>query len=90
MMTSLDGRIVVRGWPLPADARKQYELVHASYEPDGWLCGRVTMEPFAKALRSESDVARGRTGSEAREDFRAPGDFQSFAFALDARGRLAC
>jgi hypothetical protein len=25
MMTSVDGRIVVRGWPLSAEARRQYD-----------------------------------------------------------------
>jgi riboflavin biosynthesis pyrimidine reductase len=91
MAASLDGRIVVGGWP-PAVARavrRQYEEVHASYEPDGWMCGRVTMEPFAAGLRSETEVAREQAGSAAREDFRAPGEFDSFAFAIDPSGRLA-
>ena len=89
MMTSLDGRIVTEGWPLAAGERRQYEQVHASYAPDGWLCGRVTMEPFAGALRPEGEVARERAGGAPRDDFRAPGEFDSFAFALDASGRLA-
>jgi len=48
--------IVVDGWPdaESADARGQYEEVHASYEPDEWTCGRVTMEPFAGGVRSET------------------------------------
>jgi riboflavin biosynthesis pyrimidine reductase len=29
--------------------------VHASYESDGWICGRVTMEPFAGGVRPETD-----------------------------------
>ena len=43
MIASVDGRIVTGGWPLTAEARKQYELVHASYDPDGvlWLRYRV-------------------------------------------------
>jgi len=89
MMTSLDGRIVTTGWPLTPEERRQYELVHASYEPDGWLCGRVTMEPFAKRMRSNVEVAREHAGSAPREDFRAPGDFDSFAVAVDPSGRLA-
>ena len=89
MMTSLDGRIVTSGWPLTATGRREYEVVHGGYEPDGWICGRVTMEPFAKRLRSEAEVAREHTGSAPRVDFRAPGDFDSFAFALDPKGRLA-
>ncbi|MFL5607556.1 MAG: RibD family protein [Gemmatimonadaceae bacterium] len=89
MLSSVDGRIVTGGWPLSADERRQYELVHASYDPDGWLCGRVTMEPFAKRLRSEADVARENPGGTPRDDYVAPGTHDSFAFAVDSRGRLA-
>ena len=89
MIASVDGRILTEGWPLSAEGRRQYELVHATFDADGWLCGRVTMEQhFAKAVRSEADLAREHHGA-AREDFRAPGDHDSFAFAVDARGRLA-
>jgi hypothetical protein len=28
MMTSTDGRIVTDGWPMSAEGRRQYELVH--------------------------------------------------------------
>ena len=88
MMTSLDGRIVTDGWPQSPEGRKQYEIVHATYEPDGWLCGRVTMQlHFAKGVRDEADVAREYRGAP-REDFVAPGEHESFAFALDPRGRL--
>ena len=92
MMTSVDGRIVVRGWPLSAEGRKQYDLIHASYDADAWICGRVTMEPFAKRVRSEAEIAREpvrNDGAVPRDDFRAPGDHDSFAFAIDAHGRLA-
>jgi 2,5-diamino-6-(ribosylamino)-4(3H)-pyrimidinone 5'-phosphate reductase len=89
MMASVDGRIVTGGWPLSPEGRRQYELVHASYEADGWICGRVTMEPFAKRVRSEAEVARAHAGGAPREDFRAPGEYDSFAFAIDPSGRLA-
>jgi riboflavin biosynthesis pyrimidine reductase len=91
MAASLDGRIVVTGWSpaVAAAVRRQYDEVHASYEPDGWICGRVTMEPFAGGLRPEAEVAREQPDGEPREDFRAPGDFDSFAFAIDPSGRLA-
>lgn len=89
MLASVDGRIVVDRWPISAEGRRQYELVHASYEPDGWLCGRVTMEPFAQRVRSREEVAREHAGGAPREDFRAPGDHDSFVFAIDAGGRLA-
>jgi len=91
MAASIDGRIVVDGWPesVAAAVRRQYEVVHASYHPDGWICGRVTMEPFSGGLRPDTEVAREQAPGAAREDFRAPGDFDSFAFAIDASGRLA-
>jgi 2,5-diamino-6-(ribosylamino)-4(3H)-pyrimidinone 5'-phosphate reductase len=88
MMMSLDGRILTDGWPLSAEGRRQYEQIHATYEPDAWICGRVTMEQhFAQGTRAEAEVAREYRGG-TREDFRAPGDFDSFAFAIDTRGRL--
>lgn len=89
MMASVDGRIDAGRWPISPEARRQYELVHASYEAEGWICGRVTMEPFAKRVRSEKDVAREHTGGAPREDFVAVGENDSFAFAIDASGRLA-
>jgi 2,5-diamino-6-(ribosylamino)-4(3H)-pyrimidinone 5'-phosphate reductase len=88
MTTSIDGRIVVDDWPDPAAVRREYETVHASYGADGWICGRVTMEPFAGGVRGEDEVAREHRGGR-REDFVAPGDHDSFAFAIDASGRLA-
>jgi 2,5-diamino-6-(ribosylamino)-4(3H)-pyrimidinone 5'-phosphate reductase len=89
MATSLDGRIVVDGWPSAADVRREYEQVHASYDADGWMCGRVTMEPFAGAVRPDAEVAREYHDVSPREDFVAEGDHESFAFAVDASGRLA-
>jgi len=89
MMTSLDGRILTDGWPLSAEGRKQYEQIHQSYEADGWLCGRVTMEQhFAQGTRPESEVKQEHHGTP-REDFIAPGEHESYAFALDEHGRLA-
>ena len=89
MMASVDGRIVVDRWPLSPEGRRQYEQVHAYYDADGWMCGRVTMEPFAGGTRPDAEEAREHGGGAARQDFRAPGSHDSFAFALDASGRLA-
>ena len=90
MATSVDGRIVVDGWPssVAGAVRRQYEKVHASYEAEGWICGRLTMEPFAGGVRPEAEVAREHDGAP-REDFIAAGEHDSFAFAIDASGRLA-
>lgn len=88
MTASIDGRIVTDDWPLSAEGRRQYELVHATYDAEGWLCGRVTMERhFAAGVRPAAELAREHDGPP-REDFVAPGDHASFAFAVDPRGRL--
>jgi riboflavin biosynthesis pyrimidine reductase len=89
MISAVDGRILTDGWPLSDEGRRQYEVVHADYEPDAWLCGRVTMEAhFSQGVRSDAEVAREHDGAP-REDFRAPGEHESFAFAVDSSGRLA-
>lgn len=91
MAASVDGRIVVDGWPdeVAGAVRRQYEQVHTSYEADGWMCGRITMEPFAGATRPEKEVAREHGDRAPREDFVATGAHESFAFVIDPRGRLA-
>ena len=87
MAASVDGRIVADKWPDAPAVRREYEQIHASYAADGWMCGRVTMEPFAGGVRSDAEVAREYVGP-AREDFVAPGAHESFAVAIDPRGRL--
>jgi riboflavin biosynthesis pyrimidine reductase len=88
MMTSVDGRIVTDGWPLSEEGRRQYEQLHATYEPDAWMCGRVTMEQhFAAGSRADADVARTHDGPP-RDDFVAQGEHDSFAIALDPHGKL--
>jgi len=91
MAASIDGRIVVDGWPesVTAAMRREYDELHASFGAEGWTCGRITMEPFAKRVRSDAEVANEYQGSAPRADFRAEGDFESFAFAIDPHGRLA-
>lgn len=88
MVASVDGRIAASGWPVVDAVREHYEKVHESYHADGWICGRVTMEPFAKRLRRDAQVNREHLG-DSREDFVAPGEHESFAIAIDASGRLA-
>ena len=88
MAASVDGRIVADKWPDAPGVRREYEHIHASYAADGWMCGRVTMEPFAGGVRSDADVAREYAG-QTRGDFSAPGVHESFAVAIDPRGRLA-
>jgi riboflavin biosynthesis pyrimidine reductase len=89
MMASIDGRILTDGWPLTKEGRRQYELLHETYDAQGWLCGRVTMEQhFAQRVRSDAEIAQEYHGAR-RDDFVAAGDHDSFAFAVDSHGRLA-
>lgn len=88
MAASIDGRIVTDRWPDVGPVRREYERVHAGYSADAWMCGRVTMQPFAKRVRSADAIAREYTGTAPRDDYTAPGAHASFAFAVDARGRL--
>jgi 2,5-diamino-6-(ribosylamino)-4(3H)-pyrimidinone 5'-phosphate reductase len=88
MATSIDGRIVTDRWPDSAAVRREYEQIHNSYEAHAWMCGRITMEPFAGAARSDADVSREYVGPP-RDDHIAPGEHESFAVAIDPSGRLA-
>lgn len=88
MAASIDGRIVVDGWPDTGAVRREYEAIHAAYEANAWMCGRITMEPFAGATRSDADVKREYVGPP-REDHIARGTYDSFAVAIDPSGRLA-
>jgi riboflavin biosynthesis pyrimidine reductase len=88
MIASVDGRIVTDGWPLSSEGRRNYEQLHEAYAPDAWICGRVTMEEhFATGTRSDAEAARTYDGPP-RGDFVAPGKHESFAIALDPRGKL--
>jgi len=89
MAASIDGRILAGAWPGHADVSREYENIHAEYDSNGWMCGRVTMEPFAKGVRSDAEIRREYGGDKKRDDHTAPGDYESFAFAIDASGRLA-
>ena len=88
MVASVDGRIVVEGWPeaVSAAVRRQYEELHASYAAEGWLCGRITMAAFVHGTRSAAEIA-GEHHGPARDDFVAPGEHASFAW--DARAYFA-
>lgn len=88
MATSVDGRIVADGWPDGPAVRREYEQIHNTYEADAWMCGRITMQPFADAVRSDADVQREYIGPP-REDHIARGSHNSFAVAIDPSGRLA-
>jgi 2,5-diamino-6-(ribosylamino)-4(3H)-pyrimidinone 5'-phosphate reductase len=98
MMTSVDGRIVVDRWPPLGDGRAEYERTAATYDANAWMCGRITMEPFAGGLRDTDELEREgaarNTPCEARGDFIASGGKREadmpvrYAIAIDPSGRL--
>jgi len=88
MMASVDGRIATKGWSISDEQQALYEEIHDQFDANAWMCGRVTMAMhFAQGVRSEDDVANEHTGGP-RADFAAHGEHESYAFALDAHGRL--
>src|SRR5437868_2342193 len=87
MMPSVDGRLRTDRWDIPAAGHKEYERTADSYRADAWVCGRKTMEEFAKGRRKPS---RTRTGKIPRTDFVVPREKgQRYAIAIDSRGKLA-
>jgi len=88
MISSVDGRIVTEGWPSFAEGRREYERIHATFGADAWMCGRITMEPFAGGVRAPEVIAREAAARPGRPDFTAPGAAATFAVAVDPSGRL--
>lgn len=89
MMTSLDGRIVTARWPNLGGGRREYEAIHATYDADAWMCGRITMEPFAGGLRDTGKRMSAAETPGPRTDFVAPHASTHYAVAIDPSGRLA-
>jgi riboflavin biosynthesis pyrimidine reductase len=88
MMSSIDGRIVVDRWP-QLERLDEYETTADTYRADAWMCGRITMEPFAGASRSEAVIARERRRKGARRaDFVNKSARGRLAVAIDPSGRL--
>lgn len=83
MLPSLDGRIVLRDWKLK-NATREYEKTAATFEADGWIIGRISMEPYAGKARVPAKTAR----KMKREDFIASTHAKSYAIAIDPSGKL--
>ena len=85
MVPSVDGRIVTDGWNLPRSLTAEYERTGASFGADGWIIGRVSMEPYAG--RAALPAKTPREGI-SRTDFVARSDAPSYAIAIDPSGKL--
>src|SRR6267378_2950274 len=85
MFTSIDGRIVLTRWGIGPVATKAYERTAATLNGDGWIIGRVSMEPYSGKTRVPK---RTTTKRIARKDFIARRDADSYAIAIDPSGKL--
>src|SRR4051812_17726113 len=87
MMPSVDGRLRTDRWDIPEVSHEEYERTADSYHADAWICGRKTMEEFAKGRARPSR----HTGERIpRRDFvvqRAKGQSR-YAIAIDPAGKL--
>lgn len=86
MMPSVDGRLRTDRWEIPPAGYKEYERTADTYHADAWICGRKTMEEFAKGRRRPK---RARTGKIPRTDYVIPREKgKSYAIAIDTHGSL--
>jgi riboflavin biosynthesis pyrimidine reductase len=85
MLPSIDGRIVTTHWDLGNTGTGEYEKTAQTFDADAWIIGRISMDPYA----GKTKIPR-RTSREPipREDFLAPHDAQSYAIAIDPKGKL--
>lgn len=87
MLTSLNGKISGNFMESSFSevAGNLYETVNEGYESQGWLCGRVTMEPFTNYHKPE---LKEDYVSYGREDFVAVKDAPSYLVCADSAGTL--
>ena len=85
MTPSIDGKIVATNWGSMRIVSAEYERTADTLKADGWIIGRVSMEPYA----GKSKVPR-RTNKRPipRKDFIAQPDARSYAIAIDPSGKL--
>jgi riboflavin biosynthesis pyrimidine reductase len=85
MVPSVDGRIVTTGWRGIPGLVAEYERTAATFGADGWIIGRISMEPYAGRAR----LPAGTRGKPVpRTDHVARSDASSYAIAIDAHGKL--
>ena len=87
MMPSVDGRLRTDRWDIPKAGHEEYERTADTYKADAWVCGRKTMEEFAKGRKRPS---RSRSGKVPRTDYVVPREKgQRYAIAIDSHAKLS-
>ena len=85
MMSSLDGRSLTDGWHLDF-ASDLYETTAASFEANGWICGRVTMQEISHGTDYPKGLAKGTV---PRTDRFVDRKADQYAISIDPQGRVA-
>jgi riboflavin biosynthesis pyrimidine reductase len=85
MMSSVDGRSLTDGWNLDY-ASDLYESTAATFEADGWICGRVTMQEISHGKDYPKGLAKGAI---PRTDYFVERDASQYAISIDPQGRVA-
>lgn len=85
MMSSLDGRSLTDGWHLDY-ASDLYENTAATFEADGWICGRVTMQEISHGKDYPAGLAKGAV---PRTDHFVERNADQYAISIDPQGRVA-
>lgn len=84
MVPSVDGRIVTSRWHLSRSVYREYERTARTLGADGWMIGRVSMEPYA----GSASIPKQKVTRVSRRDFIARSVAPSYAIALDPSGKL--
>ncbi len=85
MMSALDGRSLTDGWNL-GYASDLYESTAATFQADGWICGRVTMQEISHG----ADYPKGLASTPLpRTHYFARRDAKQYAISIDPRGLVA-
>ena len=87
MMPSVDGRLRTDRWDISEKGHQEYERTADSYRADAWICGRKTMQEFAKGRRRPKKSGAHKI---PRSDYVIPREKgKRYAIAIDTRGKLA-
>ncbi|QJD99194.1 pyrimidine reductase [Massilia forsythiae] len=88
MMSSLDGHALTDGWdrPFKKAAGDLYEKLAQTFEFDGWICGRTTMEEIAHGEGYPKGLAKAPL---PRTHYFAKRDADTYAIAIDGHGKVA-
>ena len=85
MMSSLDGRSLTDGWNLDF-ASELYETTAATFEADGWICGRVTMQEIAHGTDYPKGLAKAPL---PRVNHFVERGADQYAISIDPKGLVA-